>query len=78
MKKSYQVRMRELREDRDLTQKEVAAILDITQQTYALYEIGERELPIRHLIVLVKYYKISADYFLGLTKADKAGHSADR
>lgn len=48
MKKSYQVRMRELREDRDLTLKEVAAVLGITQQTYALYEIGERDLPIRH------------------------------
>lgn len=67
MKKSYHIRMRELREDHDLTQKEVAAILGITQQTYGLYEIGGRELPIQHLIALVKYYKVSADYLLGLT-----------
>jgi len=67
MKKSYQVRMRELREDQDLTQKEVAAELGITQQTYALYEVGGRDLPIRHLIALIKYYKVTADYFLGLS-----------
>ena len=66
MKKSYQVRIRELREDRDLTQKEVAAVLGITQQTYALYEIGERDLPIRHLIKLIKYYGVSSDYILGI------------
>jgi len=65
MEKTYQTRMRELREDRDLTQKEVAAILGITQQTYALYEIGAREIPMRHFVALVKYYKVSADYFLG-------------
>ncbi len=62
--------MRELREDHDLTQKEVAAVLGITQQTYALYEIGERDLPIRHLVALVKYYKVSADYFLGFINTD--------
>lgn len=66
MKKTYQVRMRELREDRDLTQKEVAAALGILQQTYARYETGERALPIHHLLTLVKYYKVSADYILGL------------
>ena len=67
MKKTYQVRMRELREDHDLTQKEVAGVLDILQQTYARYETGERALPIHHLLKLVKYYKVSADYILGLT-----------
>ena len=66
MKKTYQVRMRELREDHDLTQKEVAGVLGILQQTYARYETGERALPIHHLLTLVKYYKISADYLLGL------------
>lgn len=67
MKKIYLIRMRELREDHDLTQKEVAAILGILQQTYSRYESGERELPLHHLITLVKYYKVSADYLLGLT-----------
>jgi len=67
MKKTYQVRMRELREDHDLTQKEVAGVLGILQQTYARYETGERALPIHHLLTLVKYYKVSADYLLGLT-----------
>jgi transcriptional regulator with XRE-family HTH domain len=60
MKKTYQTRMRELREDRDLTQKEVAAILGITQQTYALYEIGAREIPMRHFVALVKYYNLDS------------------
>ena len=67
MKKTYQVRMRELREDHDLTQKEVAGVLGILQQTYARYETGERALPIHHLLTLIKYYKVSADYLLGLT-----------
>ncbi len=66
MKKTYQARMRELREDRDLTQKEIAGVLGILQQTYARYETGERALPLHHLLALVKYYKVSADYFLGL------------
>ena len=70
MKKSYQARMRELREDRDLTQKEVAAVLGITQQTYALYEGGERDLPIRHLMKLVKYYGVNSDYLLGIQAAE--------
>lgn len=66
MKKTYQERMRELREDRDLKQKEIAAMLGITQQTYALYESGGRPLPIKHLFSLIKYYDVSADYLLGL------------
>lgn len=66
--KTYVEIMRELREDRDLTQRQVAEVLDITQQAYSRYETGENGLPIRHAIALCRYYRISADYFLGLTE----------
>lgn len=58
--------MRDLREDHDKTQKEIADILGTSQTMYARYERGANELPIRHLIVLCRYYKVSSDYFLGL------------
>ena len=64
---NYTKQMRDLREDHDKTQREVAAALGISQTMYARYERGANELPIRHLIALCKYYKVSADYFLGLT-----------
>ena len=60
-------RLRDLREDNDLVQKEVAAILDIDQRTYSNYETGKRELPIHLLIKLSNYYNVSTDYILGLT-----------
>lgn len=63
----YIKRIRDLREDHDLTQQEVADILGTSQTMYARYERGANELPIRHLLVLCDYYKISADYVLGLT-----------
>ena len=59
--------MRDLREDNDLTQSQVAAILGTSQTMYARYERGANELPIRHLLVLCELYKVSADYFLGRT-----------
>ncbi len=59
-------RLRDLREDADLTQTKIAEILDITQQQYALYESGKREIPFHHIIVLAKYYNISVDYLAGL------------
>lgn len=64
----YMVRMRNLREDNDLTQQEVATILGTSQTMYARYERGANEMPIRHLIRLAKYYDVSTDYLLGLTK----------
>lgn len=64
--KTYVDIIRELREDRDLTQKDIAALLGTTQQVYSRYEKGENEMPIRHLITLCKYYKVSADYILCL------------
>ena len=65
MKKYFEV-IRELREDNDLTQQEIAEILGTTQQVYSRYEKGVNEMPIRHLITLCKYYNVSSDYILGL------------
>lgn len=67
----YMVRMRNLREDSDKTQQEIAAILGASQTMYARYERGANEMPIRHLIWLAKYYDVSTDYLLGLTKEKK-------
>lgn len=64
--KTYIDRIRELREDNDKTQKEIASYLGTTQQVYSRYEKGENEIPIRHIISLCKYYHVSADYILGL------------
>ena len=63
----YIKRIRDLREDHDKTQQEIADILGTSQTMYARYERGANELPIHHLIVLCKYYNVSADYILGLT-----------
>ena len=63
----YLKRMRDLREDNDKTQLEIAEQLGTSQTMYARYERGANELPIHHLITLCKYYKVSADYILGLT-----------
>ncbi len=63
----YLKRLKELREDKDLLQKQVAATLKITRQQYGLYENGERNLPIDKLYLLAKFYHTSADYLLGLT-----------
>lgn len=65
--KSYNEIIRELREDNDKTQKEIADYLGTTQQVYSRYEKGENEMPIRHTISLCKYYNVSSDYILGLT-----------
>lgn len=66
--KEYNEIIRELREDNDLTQKQVAEYLKITQQVYSRYEKGINEMPIRHLIALCKFYNVSADYILGLSE----------
>ena len=60
--------IRDLREDADLTQTEVAQILGTSQTMYARYERGANEMPIRHLLTLCELYKVSADYILGRTK----------
>lgn len=62
----YIKRMRDLREDRDKTQREIAQVLGTSQTMYARYERGANELPIRHLVTLCRYYGVSSDYLLGL------------
>ncbi len=60
----YIKRMRDLREDNDKTQQEIAEILHTSQTMYARYERGANELPIHHLLTLCDYYNVSTDYFL--------------
>ena len=67
----YIKRIRDLREDHDKTQQEVADMLGTSQTMYARYERGANEMPIRHLIALCKYYNVSADYILGLQDKEK-------
>ncbi len=62
---TYVKRLRDLREDHDLTQQQVANILGTSQTMYARYERGANELPIRHLLTLCDHYGVSADYLLG-------------
>lgn len=63
----YYPRLKDLREDNDLMQKEVAAILGIDQRVYSNYETGKREIPTRFLIKLADFYNTSVDYILGRT-----------
>jgi len=63
----YRTRMRNLREDKDLTQREVAAVINKSQQGYSHIEDGRAELKIDDLIKLCHFYKVSADYFIGLS-----------
>lgn len=60
-------KLRELREDRDLTQKQVGQILNMSQTGYNQYEIGKNDIPTKVLIELSKFYNTSVDYLLGLT-----------
>ena len=61
-------RIRDLREDRDLFQKDLAEYLNCSQVCYSHYEIGKRDIPTEVLIKLAKFYNVSTDYLLGLTK----------
>lgn len=63
--------LRELREDHDDSQSDIAAVLGISQQHYSKYERGEYELPLRHFITLAKYYGVSADYLIGRCSYDE-------
>ena len=60
-------RIRDLREDADLSQEQIAEMLGIAQQVYSTYETGKFRFPIDHLIKLALYYKVSVDYLVGLT-----------
>lgn len=65
-------RIRDLREDRDLKQREVAEFLNCSQQVYSNYELGQRDVPSETLIRLSRLYNVSVDYILGLTDEPKA------
>jgi transcriptional regulator with XRE-family HTH domain len=64
----YMKLLRDLREDNDLTQAQIARVLGTSQTMYARYERGANEIPIRHFAALCLYYKVSADYLLGLRR----------
>lgn len=64
-------RIRDLREDRDFKQKELAEYLNCSQQVYSNYELGQRDIPTDVLIKLSNLYAVSTDYILGLTKNPK-------
>ena len=61
------MRLRDLREDSDLTQKVLAEFLHIGQNTYSQYETEQRQIPLKMLVLLADYYKTSVDYILGVT-----------
>lgn len=63
----YFQRLRDLREDKDLSQAEVAKVLFTSQTIYSRYERGYRTLPVEHLIILADFYNVSTDYILGRT-----------
>ena len=65
-------RIRDLREDADLTQREMAEILHCSQQVYANYELGQRDIPTAILIALAEFHQTSTDYILGLTNQKEA------
>ncbi len=65
-------RLKEIREDHDLTQKDIAKILKTTQQQYSKYELGIRIIPIEKLCLLADYYHTSIDYLVGRTKVKQA------
>lgn len=60
-------RIRDLREDKDLSQKEIAKILNMSQTGYSKYEVGTNDIPTKILIQLAQFYNTSVDYILGLT-----------
>ena len=64
-------RLKDIREDNDKKQEDIARVLNITQQQYQLYESGKREIPMHHFITLAKHYNISLDYFAGLVDVPK-------
>ena len=71
-------RLKDLREDTEKTQKEIAKVLKTTQQQYWRYETGERELKASQIIILCHYYNVSADYILNLPRSLPYGHSITR
>lgn len=67
----YLKRLKDLREDNDLSQEEIANVLKITRPQYSLYESGKRDIPVDLLSVLAEFYNTSIDYIVGLTDSTK-------
>lgn len=67
----YYQRIKDLRDDADKTQEEIAQILGISRQHYSLYESGKREMPMHHFITLAKYYNVSLDYLADLISSPR-------
>lgn len=59
-------RLKDMREDTDKSQEDIALVLNITRQQYQLYESGKREMPMHHFVTLARYYNVSLDYLAGL------------
>ena len=74
----YAQKIRDLRNDHDLSQMQIALILGTSKNQVGKYERGEQEMPIKHLIKLCEYYKVSADYILGLPEGLPYGLSKSR
>lgn len=64
-------RLKDLREDHDQKQEDIASVLGITRQQYQLYESGKREMPMHLFLILAKYYNVSLDYLAGLVDTPK-------
>lgn len=64
---NYNLRIKDLREDHDITQQAIAGILGTSQTMYARYERGANEIPLRHLVILAEYYNVSLDYLCGIS-----------
>ena len=67
----YFQRLRDLREDKDMNQTEIAALLHTSQTVYSRYERGFQTIPVEHLLILADFYNVSVDYILGRTKDKK-------
>ena len=72
---AYLTRLRDLREDKDLTQTDLANLLQTTQPQIYRYEAGQRDIPLDKLVFLCRYFNVSADYILGLPNNLPYGHS---
>ena len=64
-------RLKDIREDADKKQEDIARVLNITRQQYQLYESGKREMPMHHFVILAEYYNVSLDYLAGLIESPK-------
>lgn len=67
----YNQRIRNIREDRNFTQQNIADILHVGQRTYADYESGKTRIPVDSLLILAKYYNVSVDYISGASNIEK-------